>query len=87
MSATKHDKSPEAGQHEFIESTDRPGGTVDEDANAPLTDPTKTDVDRNPELIPPKGTEPAVPPYEGRRESSAEVGTPGRGENEQQSSN
>jgi hypothetical protein len=37
-------------------------GTVDEGANTPLTDPTKTDVDRNPELIPPQDTEPAVPP-------------------------
>jgi hypothetical protein len=26
-----------------------------------------------------------VPPYEGRQRSSAEAGTPGRGENEQQS--
>ena len=85
MSTTEHDKSQETGKHEFSESTDRPEGTVDADANPPLTDPTKTDVDRDPELIPPQGTEPAVPPYEGRRQSSAEAGTPGRGENEQQS--
>jgi hypothetical protein len=85
MSTTEHDKSQETGKHEFSESTDRPEGNVDEDANPPLTDPTETDVDRNPELVPPQGTEPAVPPYEGRQESSAEGGTPGRGENEQQS--
>jgi hypothetical protein len=82
MSTTEHDKSQETG-----ESTDRPEGNVDQDANPPLTDPTKTDVDRNQELIPPQDTDPAVPPYEGRRESSAEAGTPGRGENEQQTSN
>jgi hypothetical protein len=81
MSTTEHDKSQETGKHEFSESTDRPEGTVDADANPPLTDPTKTDVDRDPELIPPQGTEPAVPPYEGRQQSSAEAGTPGRGEN------
>jgi hypothetical protein len=87
MSTTEHDKSQETGAHEFSESTDRPEGNVDQDANPPLTDPTKTDVDRNQELIPPQDTNPAVPPYEGRRESSAEAGTPGRGENEQQTSN
>ena len=86
MSTTEHDKSQETGAHEFSESTDRPEGNVDQDANPPLTDPTKTDVDRNQELIPPQDTDPAVPPYEGRRESSAEAGTPGRGENEQQTS-
>ena len=87
MSTTEHDKSQETGKHEFGESTDRPEGNVDEDANPPLTDPTMTDVDRNQELIPPQDTDSAVPPYEGRRESSAEAGTPGRGENEQQTSN
>ena len=85
MSTTEHDKSQETGKHEFSESADRPEGNVDEDANPPLTDPTETDVDRNPESVPPQGTEPAVPPYEGRQESSAQGGTPGRGENEQQS--
>jgi hypothetical protein len=85
MSSTEHDKSHETGNHEFSESTDRPEGTVDEDANPPLTDPTKTDMDRDPKLVPPQGTEPAVPPYEGRQQSSAEAGTLGRGENEQQS--
>lgn len=85
MSTTEHDKSQETGKHEVSEGTDRPEGTVAEGANTPLTDMTKTDVDRNPELIPPQGTEPAVPPYQGRQQSSAEAGTPGRGENEQQS--
>jgi hypothetical protein len=48
---------------------------------------TKTDVGRNAETIPPQDTGSVVPPYEGRRQSSAEEGTPGRRENEQQSSN
>jgi hypothetical protein len=87
MSTTEHDKSPGTGKHESSESTDRPEGSVDADANPPLTDPTKTDVDRNQELIPPQGTDSAVPPYGGRRESSAADGTSGRGENEQQTSN
>ena len=82
MSTTEHDKSQETGK-QFSEGTDRPEGTVDEDANAPLTDMTKTDVDRNPATIPPQDTGSAVPPYEGRQRSSAEAGTPGRGENEQ----
>lgn len=70
-------------EHEFNDSTDRPEGNVDQDANPPLTDPTETDVDRNPKLVEPQGAESAVPPYEGRQQSSAEAGTPGRGENEQ----
>jgi hypothetical protein len=86
MSTTGHDESRKTGKHEFSESTDRPEGNVDEDANPPLTDPTETDVARNPELVPPQGAEPVVPPYEGRQQSSADAGTPGRGENEQQSS-
>ena len=59
MSTPEHDKSQETGKQEFSESTDRPEGSVAEGANPPLTDPTETDVDRNPELIPPQETEPA----------------------------
>ena len=44
MSATEHDKSQE--------TTDRPEGNVDEDANPPLIDPTETDVDRDPNWFP-----------------------------------
>ena len=68
------------------EGTDRPRGTVDEDANPPLTDSTKTDVQPDPEHpIVPQDTGSAVPPYEGRQQSSTEAGTAGRGDNEQQS--
>ncbi|MGA7134282.1 MAG: hypothetical protein WBZ15_18400 [Mycobacterium sp.] len=65
MSNTEQ-KSEETGRHEPSERTDRPAGTVDEDANPPLTDETKTDVDRNPKTVPPQDTGSAVPPYEGR---------------------
>jgi hypothetical protein len=85
MSTTEHNSPQETGKHEVSEGTDRPEGTVDEDASAPLTDMTKTDLHRNPETIPPQDTGSAVPPYQGRQQSSAEEGTPGRGENEQQS--
>jgi hypothetical protein len=59
-------KSDNTGKHAVSEATDRPEGTVDEDANPPLTDPTQTDVDRNPKTVPPQDTRSAVPPYEGR---------------------
>ncbi|MDT5015236.1 MAG: hypothetical protein QOD39_1396 [Mycobacterium sp.] len=38
--------------------TDRPEGTVDEDANPPLTDPTETGVDRDTKTVPPQGSDP-----------------------------
>lgn len=71
MSPTEHDKSQETGKHE---STDRPEGTVDEDANPPLADPAKTDVDRDQALIPPQ-------------DSSAGPGTASRDQDEQQNPN
>jgi hypothetical protein len=36
----------------------RPTGTVDEDANPPLTDETKTEVDPNRKTVPPQDTSP-----------------------------
>jgi hypothetical protein len=66
MSNTEQNKSEEPGKHELNEDTDRPAGTVDEDANPPLADATKSDVDRNPKTVPPQDTGSAVPPYEGR---------------------
>jgi hypothetical protein len=66
MSSTEHDKNEGPGKHELSEDTNRPAGTVDEDANPPLTDPTKTDPDRNQETVPPQDTQSAVPPYDGR---------------------
>jgi hypothetical protein len=75
--------SPDAGADEDqVRDTERPEGTVDPDANPPLTDDSATDVDRKPETVPPQDTGSAVPPYEGRQQSSEDTGTPGRGENE-----
>jgi hypothetical protein len=65
MSNIEH-ASKQNGQHGLSEVTDRPAGTVDEDANPPLTDGTKTEADRNPPTVPPQDTGSAVPPYEGR---------------------
>jgi hypothetical protein len=62
MSTTE---SPRTGADK-VRDTERPAGTVDEDANPPLTDPTTTEPDRNTEQIPPQDTGHAVPPYEGR---------------------
>jgi hypothetical protein len=60
------DTSKQNGQQKLSEETDRPAGTVDEDANPPLTDGTKTEVEGNPATVPPQDTGSAVPPYEGR---------------------
>jgi hypothetical protein len=62
MSSTEHQSEPTAKPGQ----TDRPAGTVDEDANPPLTDPTETEPDRDQKTVPPQDTPPAVPPYEGR---------------------
>jgi hypothetical protein len=59
-------EAQKSGSDEVSEGT-RPQGTVDEDSNPPLTDPTTTEVDRNPELVPPRDSGHAVPPYEGRK--------------------
>jgi hypothetical protein len=45
---------------------DRPAGTVDEDANPPLSDSEDDTEHGGTGTLPPKDTEPAVPPYEGR---------------------
>ena len=51
-------------------SADRPAGTVDEDANPPLSDASKSDVYGGTGEIPPQDTGAAVPPYEGRTPSA-----------------
>jgi hypothetical protein len=51
--------------------TGRPAGSVDEDANPPLTDPETSDPQAGDDKkIPPRDTGSAVPPYEGRQESA-----------------
>jgi hypothetical protein len=45
---------------------DRPAGTVDEDANPPLSDPEDDTSYGGTGNRPPQDTDAAVPPYEGR---------------------
>jgi hypothetical protein len=53
-------------------STDRPAGTVDEDANPPLSAPGEFEPDAADDERPPQDTGAAVPPYEGRQTSAKE---------------
>ncbi|HZC52213.1 MAG TPA: hypothetical protein VE441_06920, partial [Mycobacterium sp.] len=53
--------TPEQGR------ADRPVGTVDEDANPPLSDPTASDSYGGTGELPPQDTRSVVPPYEGRQ--------------------
>jgi hypothetical protein len=48
----------------------RPVGTVDEDANPPTSDPTESDTYGGTGELPPQDTGRAIPPYDGRQESS-----------------
>jgi hypothetical protein len=57
------DTGRDAPQHG---EADRPVGNVDEDANPPLSDPTKSDTYGGTGESPPKDTGAAMPPYEGR---------------------
>jgi hypothetical protein len=60
--------------------TDRPAGTVDEDKNPPLSDPEDDTAYGGTGTLPPKDTGSAIPPYEGRTESSETNPRPGSGE-------
>jgi hypothetical protein len=44
----------------------RPFGTVDEDANPPMSDPTHSETYGGTGELPPQDTGSALPPYEGR---------------------
>jgi hypothetical protein len=46
----------------------RPVGTVDEDANPPMSDPSASDTYGGTGELPPQDTGRAVPPYDGRKE-------------------
>ncbi|WP_239645641.1 hypothetical protein [Mycobacterium sp. UM_CSW] len=50
---------------------DRPVGTVDEDANPPMSDPSASDTYSGTGELPPQDTGSAVPPYEGRQQGAA----------------
>jgi hypothetical protein len=55
--------TPEPGGEE------RPVGTVDEDANPPMSDPRASDTYGGTGELPPQDTGSATPPYEGRKEA------------------
>jgi hypothetical protein len=55
--------TPESG------GVDRPVGTVDEDANPPMSDPTASETYGGTGELPPQDTGSAIPPYEGRKEA------------------
>ena len=57
---------------------DRPVGTVDEDANPPVSDPSASDTYGGTGELPPQDTGSAVPPYEGRQQG-ADVDAQGGG--------
>jgi hypothetical protein len=59
---------------------DRPAGTVDEDANPPLSDPEDDTQYGGGKTVPPQDTGAAIPPYEGRTTSSEDNPRPGYGE-------
>ena len=46
---------------------DRPVGTVDEDANPPMSDPNASDTYGGTGELPPQDTGSVMPPYEGRK--------------------
>jgi hypothetical protein len=52
----------------------RPAGTVDEDANPPLSNPDDDTVYGGTGTIPPQDTGAAIPPYEGRQTSAKDIG-------------
>lgn len=52
----------------------RPTGTVDEDANPPLSSPDDDTVYGGTGTIPPQDTGAAIPPYEGRQTSAKDIG-------------
>ena len=64
-------EAPSGREPNSSSQTDRPVGTVDEDANPPLTDLETSDPHPGDDKkIPPQDTGSAVPPYEGRQESA-----------------
>lgn len=75
----EHFDDPELGSGARDTGTDtpepgggeRPVGTVDEDANPPMSDPTASDVYSGTGELPPQDTGSAIPPYEGRQQTAA----------------
>jgi hypothetical protein len=73
----EHFDNPElgSGARDTGEDTPEPGGegrpvgTVDEDANPPMSDPTASETYGGTGELPPQDTGSAIPPYEGRKEA------------------
>jgi len=70
---TEHEQKETGGSSEPGEGAGRPAGTVDEDANPPISNP-DADTDYDAGTIPAQdmgGASPgaAIPPYEGRQTS------------------
>ena len=57
----------------------RPVGTVDEDANPPMSDPTASETYGGTGELPPQDTGSSIPPYEGRKKTG-EVTAPNAGD-------
>jgi hypothetical protein len=71
------DPEPGSGARDTGEDTpepgggDRPVGTVDEDANPPMSDPSASETYGGTGELPPQDTGSAMPPYEGRKGAGA----------------
>ena len=71
------DPGPGSGARDTGEDTPEPGGgerpvgTVDEDANPPMSDPTESETYSGTGELPPHDTGCAMPPYKGRKEAGA----------------
>jgi hypothetical protein len=60
---------------------DRPSGAIEDGIVSSTADPAEGRQFGGGKIVPPGDAEPVLPPYDGRKESTA-GGTPGRGENE-----
>jgi hypothetical protein len=92
MSNDPSDKSAEQSQGTAVVSSgrahalddgpvDRPSGTIEDGIISSTADPAEGREFGGGKSVPPGDAEPVLPPYDGRKESTA-GGTPGRGENE-----
>jgi hypothetical protein len=79
----QHDQNNTGARHTGSdgpgEGVGRPAGTVDEDANPPISDPAEETVYEGAGTIPAQDTGgatpgPAIPPYEGRQTSAKDIG-------------
>jgi hypothetical protein len=92
MSNEPADESAEQSQETVVVSSgrayalddgpvDRPSGAIEDGIVSSTADPAEGREFGGGKTVPPGDAEPVLPPYDGRKESTA-GGTPGRGENE-----